>query len=186
MDFKNVLDKLLSSFADQGIHYALIGGFALGLWGVDRTTADLDFLILRDDMEKVDRILTDIGYNRTYGSENVSHYTAPQAPLGGIDILHAFREASRAMLERAVNMDVFDGILSMKVVRPDDLIGLKVQAIANDARRRTMDLADIEALMARHSLTLDWQLIGDYFSLFEMDGLFRDLERNYHAQPEGS
>lgn len=186
MDFKSVLDKLLSSFDDQGIRYALIGGFALGLWGIDRSTADLDFLILRDDMYKVDRILRDIGYNRTYESENVSHYTAPQAPLGGIDILHAFREASRAMLERAVDVDIFGGMLSMKVARPDDLIGLKVQAMANDERRRAMDLADIEALMALHASTLDWPLIGDYFSLFEMNDLFRELERNYHAQPEGS
>lgn len=186
MDFKSVLDKLLASFDRQGIHYALIGGFALGLWGVDRTTADLDFLVLRDDMEKVDRILRDMGYNRTYESENVSHYTAPQAPLGGIDILHAFREASRAMLERAVDMDIFSGMLSMKVARPDDLIGLKVQAMANDARRRAMDLADIEALMALHASHLDWSLIRDYFSLFEMDELFQELEMTYHAQSEGA
>jgi hypothetical protein len=40
MDFKLVLSKLLSAFDDHNIHYALMGGFAMGLWGGSRLTAD--------------------------------------------------------------------------------------------------------------------------------------------------
>lgn len=46
--------------------YALMGGFAMGLWGGSRSTVDLDFLVHRDDMEEVHMILTDMGYERHY------------------------------------------------------------------------------------------------------------------------
>lgn len=56
MDFKLVLEKLLSAFNEQNIRYALMGRFALGAWGVPRGTVDIDFLVHREDMEKVDAI----------------------------------------------------------------------------------------------------------------------------------
>jgi len=33
MDFKLILQKLLTAFEKDGIRYGLIGGFAMGLWG---------------------------------------------------------------------------------------------------------------------------------------------------------
>lgn len=43
MEFKTVLEKLLTNFERLNIRYALLGGFALGLWGYARATADVDF-----------------------------------------------------------------------------------------------------------------------------------------------
>ena len=40
MDFKLVLDKLLTAFEKADIGYALMGGFGLGLMGVHRATVD--------------------------------------------------------------------------------------------------------------------------------------------------
>ena len=54
MDFKFVLEKLLGAFNERHVHYALIGGFALGLLGIGRTTVDLDFLINNEDISKID------------------------------------------------------------------------------------------------------------------------------------
>lgn len=51
MNFKLVLEKLLTAFTEQNVRYALLGGFALGLWGGSRSTVDLDFLVHRDDMD---------------------------------------------------------------------------------------------------------------------------------------
>ncbi len=38
MDFQTVLKMLLKSFNEQKIDYALMGGFALGILGMGRTT----------------------------------------------------------------------------------------------------------------------------------------------------
>ncbi|MEC4684674.1 MAG: hypothetical protein VST71_02935 [Nitrospirota bacterium] len=43
MDFKFIIEKLMTAFKEQDIQYALIGGLGLGLWGVPRATVDIDF-----------------------------------------------------------------------------------------------------------------------------------------------
>jgi len=101
MDFKSVLSILLKRFDENNIDYGLMGGFALGLWGVGRTTVDIDFLVKRDDMKKTDEIMLDAGYECKYKSENVSQYISSLKVFGEVDFLHAFREAILEMLKRA-------------------------------------------------------------------------------------
>lgn len=67
----------------------------------------------------------------------------------------------------------------MKVLRPEDLIGLKVQATANDPSRKNADLADIELLMKHHGAALDWSLLQTYFELFGSGDIFNELRRQY-------
>jgi len=57
MNFRHVTEQLIKAFTGDNIHYALIGGFALGLWGSGRSTLDMDFLIDRDDLSKVGTIM---------------------------------------------------------------------------------------------------------------------------------
>ena len=45
-------------------------------------------------------------------------------------------------------IDIWRNDKHFKVIRIEDLIGLKVQAIANDEARKPVDLADIRALIA--------------------------------------
>jgi hypothetical protein len=47
VDFERVLKALLAEFERHRIRYATIGGFAMGVLGVPRATADLDFLVHR-------------------------------------------------------------------------------------------------------------------------------------------
>ncbi len=176
MDFRTTLQQLVRSFDEELISYALIGGYAIGLWGVARGTVDIDFLVLRDDLPRLDRIMVQWGFTPIYRSENVSQY---RSPAGSIDYLHAFRHHSLAMLGRAVERTIFAGEVVVRVLRPDDLIGMKIQAIANDPQRTALDRYDIEELLRLHGATLDWQLVEVYFGLFDMADLFRELKSKY-------
>jgi len=179
MDFKTVTENLLSTFEVEGVRYALIGGFAMGAWGIARSTVDMDFLIHKNDMQIVHRILTDMGYECRYQTENVSQFVAPLQIFGEIDILHAFREVSIGMLQRAEDRKIFNESMTIKVLKVEDLIGLKVQAIANDPSRKPIDLADIEALMEIYGGSIDWPIIEEYFDLFEFNDLFEELKSKY-------
>ncbi len=181
MDFQLVLEKLLEAFKKDHILYALMEGFALGLFGIYRATVDLDFLINRDDLEKVHKIMSDLGYERAHTSENVSQYLSPIEILGEVDFLHAFRDLSKAMLNRAEDKNIFGGKQRIKVLRPEDIIGLKVQAMVNDQMRWNSDIADIEKIMSLHGKKLDWQIIEEYFSLFNLHKIFEELKEKYHA-----
>lgn len=179
MDFKAVTQNLLSAFETDGIRYALIGGFAMGAWGVPRSTVDIDFLIHRSDLQKVHRILTKMGYTCRYQTENVSQFVSSLEVFGEIDILHAFREISLGMLQRAEDRKIFKETMSIKVLKVEDLIGLKVQAIANDPSRELIDLADIESLLETYCATIDWGIIEEYFALFEFNDQFSELKNKY-------
>lgn len=179
MDFKSVTEYLLSAFEAKGVRYALIGGFAMGAWGIARSTVDLDFLIHKDDLQNVNTILTNMGYGCRYRSENVSQFISPQKTFGEIDIIHAFREISVNMLERSENRNIFNETMTIKVLKVEDLIGLKVQAMANDPSRKSIDLADIESLMETYGGSIDWPLVKEYFDLFKFNHLFGELHSKH-------
>lgn len=65
-----------------------------------------------------------------------------------------------------------------KVLKIEDIIGFKLQAIVNNEKRRAIDLADIESLMELRGSQIDWSLVKEYFLLFEYNKLFNELKKN--------
>ena len=182
MHFEHVLKLLLIGFENQRIRYGAIGGFAIGSLGVPRATADLDFLVHHEDLEKVHGILGQLGYERIRHTENVSHYAHTLTLWGSIDVLHAFRVPSLAMLQRTQSYPIFT-THTIRVLQPEDIIGLKVQAMANDALRRAKETADIEALLTRYGKKVDWKRLKEYYELFELGGEFQTLQERFsHAE----
>lgn len=175
MDFRAVLTNLLKRFEDRGIQYALMGGFALGLWGAGRSTVDLDFLVRREDMKETGEIMEELGYEVRYQSDDVSQYISPLEVFGEVDFLHAFRNAARQMLERAVVKDIFGGDVKIKVLRPEDIVGLKLQAFTNDPERKEKDMRDVRELIAVQKDNLDLVILRDYFALFDMEGIYNEI-----------
>jgi hypothetical protein len=186
MNFLETLPALVSRFDAAGIRYALIGGLAMAARGIQRATLDIDFILLLDDLEPADAILRSLGFRREFHSENVSHYLADDPVSGRIDLLHAFRRPALGMLDRAERLDLLP-MLPLPVVRIEDLIGLKIQAAANDPTRHRNDWNDIALLLelaGRQRLPLDWELINDYLTIFGLQQQLPEL-RQIHgtAQP---
>lgn len=181
MNFELVIRRAVGAMEAADIHYALIGGFAMALRGVQRATMDLDFILMLEDMQKTDFILRECGYERIFHSENVSHYTSENHEWGRIDILHAFRGPTLGMLKRAESLPVLDG-LSIKVVQVEDIVGLKVQAIVNNPAREAHDWADIRMILAaagEQGTPIDWLLLADYLSIFRWDAKLPELKQFY-------
>ena len=183
MDFDKVLTILAKEFSEEKVRYALIGGFAMGALGIVRSTMDLDFLIDVNDLPKADAILKKYDYTCVFKSENVSQYVSRINTMGEIDFLHAFRKPSLSMIDRAKDLAVFDRKLSIRIVSPEDIIGLKLQALVNDATRKNREYADIEAIAGHYREKLDWDLIKDYFVLFGQEEQFGILKET-HATVE--
>ena len=76
------------------------------------------------------------------------------------------------MLTRAHTRSLRGARLRVPVVDAEALIGLKLQALANEPRR-VQDEADIRALLAA-APALDLKLLRDYFRLFDREA---DLDR---------
>jgi hypothetical protein len=183
VNFAAVISTLCTRLDAAQVRYALIGGFAMALRGVQRATMDLDFILMLEDLEIAHGILVDAGYRREFHSENVSHYLHPDAAWGRIDILHAFRGPSLGMLQRAERLAA-GSQLALPVVITEDLIGLKVQALANDPTRAVADWHDIGLLIAaarEQRAPLDWELVEDYLQLFHFEAKLPELKTIHGA-----
>ena len=180
MNFESVLGMLLDKFHEHNINFALIGGFALYAAGHQRTTEDIDFLVTREDMPKVKALLMSFGYELIHENQDVSNFVGKMKELGRVDFLHAHRSYAKKMLERAEERVILTPDLKVKVIVPEDLIGLKVQSSVNDPRRYHQDMADIESLIRVNKGKLNMHLIREYFELFErtadLDAILQRLE----------
>ena len=179
MNFISVTEQVLRLFDRKNLRFALIGGYAIGLWGVSRGTVNMDFLIHREDLDKLDQIMAGMLYKLRFRSDNVSHFSSETAPSGEMDFLHAYRPHSLAMLDRAVLLKIFGDRLLVNTLIPEDLIGLKIQAMVNDPRREQLDLWDIKALLKLHGREINWSLIEEYFVIFDRTSLLEQLRASY-------
>jgi hypothetical protein len=119
-------------------------------------------------------------------TEKLDQASVRYALIGGFGM--AMRGVQRATLDldfvlaldRAECIELQAG-LSVPVAAVEDIIGLKVQAMSNDVSRVEQDWLDIRLLVRsarRSGQRLDWQLIGDYFALFDKRDLLDALKEN--------
>lgn len=181
MDLLQSIRELAARLDEDGLRYAVIGGMALAMHGVQRATFDLDFLLMLEDKHRATSIFTKAGYKCVYETENVSHYQRQGTSLSRVDVLHAFRGPSLSMLKRAERLPLGDSF-SLPVVQIEDLIGLKIQAATNDLARALGDWNDIYRLVihtANEGRVMNWGLIADYLVIFECEAKLIELRELY-------
>jgi len=173
MNLKEVLKTLIAKFHEKKIDAVLSGGLALSTMDIFRFTKDIDFLISEESKAAVDKIMTELGYEiQDFSTDEIISYMSPLKVFGQVDFLLARRKYTKAMMERASGQTVFDGKYTVKTLMPEDLIGLKIQAISNDPENRYhVDAPDIQRLLALHKEKMDMRLVREYFQIFDKEEL---------------
>lgn len=176
MNFKEVLKTLMGRLQKKQIDFALCGGLALTTLGLFRFTKDIDLMVPEESMEDIEKIMTELGYEKQdFSNDEILSFWSPLKVFGQIDFLIARRKYARAMLMRAQKTPVFDGTIEVKTLLPEDLIGLKIQALVNDPEHRTLvDAPDIQRILQLHKDTLDMNLVREYFQLFDKEVLLNE------------
>jgi predicted nucleotidyltransferase len=179
VDFRAAFVKIAGALRRASIDFALIGGFALAALKVPRATGDLDFLADGKRADDVDRVMQQLGYEVLHRSHDAANFASRNVRLGRVDFLFAHRAYTKGMLARAVVHRVF-GRHQVKVVEPEDLIGLKVQSSTNNPGRMRLDMNDIARLLDAHP-ALDLDRVREYFRLFdreaEIEALLAERQR---------
>ncbi len=152
-------EEALLLLRDGGVRFIVVGGTAVILHGVPRTTADLD-LVVDEDPENLRRFvsaMTRLGYQprapveaselcdperrRAWIAEKGMRaftFYLPGHPLGDIDVLIDTPISFTELSARAERLDA--GGLMLRIACVEDLIRMKVAA------GRDQDLADVDAL----------------------------------------
>ncbi|KYG65562.1 hypothetical protein AZI86_00330 [Bdellovibrio bacteriovorus] len=168
INLRKTLNEAHAILEADGIAHALIGGFALAVYGYHRATADIDFLADGTKKEAIKALLSKKGYKLQYESAEVLQFSGP----GFIDILLANRPLSQEMLKEAV----LNSALGVYVLKAEDIIGLKIQAYKNDPSRELQDKADIQQLLAVPQLDLNRvKKYADLFGEWEVIKKIKDV-----------
>jgi len=154
-----LFERILRSFQDCELRYAIIGGIAVNLHGYNRLTGDLDILLSLTDenigkfvaisnslglLPRLPVRLEDFAKEESRSAwvkeKNLKVFSVynPADPLEHIDVKIDNPRQIESYIERAVIMEAGD--IKIAVVSFDDLIALKKEA------GRDRDLVDIRAL----------------------------------------
>ncbi|MEK6556589.1 MAG: hypothetical protein AABZ31_15170 [Bdellovibrionota bacterium] len=158
------LHSFASELQKESVPFAIIGGIAMFSYGSERTTFDVDFLVDGQYQKKIKEIAKSLSLTLVNESAEFVQYTGSAS----IDVIFANRPLSQEMIKNSVKLENFQ----YPVVRPEDLIGLKIQAYKGDKRREFVDKNDILTLM-RLRPNLDYTEIKKYADIF---GAWNEIE----------
>ena len=144
MERERVRD-ILRTLNEAQIRYAIIGGVAMGYHTIPRATQDIDVLVSREDIPRVQRLL------RPYYRHGTAVVMVFDVAGTHLDVLPATLRLTRTAIDNAIEVVVHD--IPTKVVSVRDLLLLKLLAIpdrpALDKRRQ--DEADVTALLSQNA-----------------------------------
>ena len=152
LDILDELRDLVAVFDERELDYALCGGMAMGVYGLARTTIDIDLLILSDSLEEVLAIAKSHGYNirgkdMSFANgaveiRRVSKIDPEDGELLSLDLL-LVTPAVLPVWESRLKAEWEGG--SLFVVSANGLVALK------ELRGSDQDLVDIKALLSEGS-----------------------------------
>ena len=143
---------LISHLSNKsGISCVLIGGFAVNYYKVSRQTADVDFLITREDFNKISKELEKAGFSPDRIEEVFARFKGNNHYLMDID----FMFVDKGTLDKIIKDGKEISIAKQKLIVPslNTLIALKLHAIKyNPKHREYKDLPDIINLIRTNKI----------------------------------
>lgn len=136
MNRKKAVKYLSTTFNNFQIPYALIGSYAVSVWGVGRATQDIDF-IASIPQEKTSEIISRL---RKQGFQTDLRHGDPEDPIAGIlkltyinndfkesiDVLLGIKGLSKEIYMRTKILNILD--TKIPVISPEDLVISKLLA----------------------------------------------------------
>jgi len=173
MEFGRAL-ALVGGFLDsRGYRWAVIGGLAMGAYGLARTTQDVDLVVPAAAQRELVAFLEENGYETLHVSEGYSNHLHPDVGLGRVDVVYLHGTTEEKVFEGVRALGVAGG-QRLAVPRPEHLAAMKVFAMKNDPGRTLAELADIQFLLQLPGV--DRNEIREYFRKHGLGDRYEGLE----------
>lgn len=153
MKYPTVFHLIASIFDKAGVSCVLIGGFAVNYYKVTRQTADIDFLITKDDFEKIVPSLEKEGYKQDSVQEVFARLKSDNVYLMDLDFMFVDKET----LDKISKAGKEIGIARNKFIIPcvEHLLALKLHSIKyNPKLRENKDWPDIVDLIRNNKVDI--------------------------------
>lgn len=146
VNFANVLRTVTDFLEERGTRYAVIGGVAIAMYGLPRTTLDLDLVVDTAVQEDLVRWLESIGYRTLHRSSGYSNHSHQDTSWGTLDFVYIQGDTADKLFTGARRAPGPGG-LEVPLPRPEHLAALKVAAMKNDPDRAFREQGDIRFLL---------------------------------------
>ena len=153
MEYPDIFHLISDIFTKTKVTCVLIGGFAVNYYKVSRQTADIDFLITRDDFQKILGLLEEKGFKKDNIQEVFARLIGKESYLMDVDFMFVDKETLHKIVQAGKEIS----IAGQKFIVPslNHLIALKLHAIKyNPKIREYKDLADIIDLIRINKLNI--------------------------------
>ncbi len=142
MDDRSVFHLISDLTRDEGVSCVLIGGFAINHYRVTRQTADVDFLITKEDFDKISELLEKAGYKKVLLQENFAQLQSSRLSLLDVDFMFVDKETLKKIVDEGERFKIVGQAFIVPSLH--HLIALKLHSIKYNSRiRLTKDLPDI-------------------------------------------
>lgn len=151
MKYSNVFHLISEISKKSGITCVLIGGFAVNYYKHTRQTTDADFLVTKEDFEKISNFLKEEGYAKGYSEDVFIQLKSNKPYLLDIDFMFVDKETLSDIMSTGKEI----GIAGQTFVVPSlfNLIALKLHSIKyNPQLRKVTDLPDIINLIRKNGI----------------------------------
>jgi len=150
MNYPTIFHLIADASRKTGITCVLIGGFAVNYYKVTRQTADVDFLITKEDFEKIIGSLKKAGYKLDFSQKVFvrlkSSNRAKNVYLMDMDFMFVDKDTLTKIVKDGKKTDIAE----QRFIVPslNNLITLKLHSLKyNPKLRENKDLADIVDLI---------------------------------------
>jgi len=146
MDYSKIF-HLISRISNKvGVTCVLIGGFAINYYKVTRQTLDVDFLVTKNDFEKMKPLLKEAGYKKDFSQKVFIRLRGKKPFLIDVDFMFVDEETIKKIIKDGKEIN----IVGEKFIVPslNNLIALKLHSIKFNPKARLLkDLPDIVNLI---------------------------------------
>ncbi len=142
----SIFNTISNIFAKGKVVCVLIGGFALNYYKVSRSTADIDFLITKEDFGKILILLEEKGFKKDYEQEVFARLSGEKPLLMDVDFMFVDKDTLGKIIKEGKTISIAGENFIVPCL--NHLIALKLHAIKyNPKIREYRDLADIMELI---------------------------------------
>ena len=152
MNYPTIFHLVSDLSEKMGVRCVLIGGFAVNFYKVTRQTADVDFLITKEDFEKIIPLLEKAGCKQDSTQKAfVSLKSAGRTYLIDADFMFVDKDTMDKIIKNGKKTKIAEQ--EFMVPSLNDLIALKLHSIKYNPRlRENRDLPDIIELIRINKL----------------------------------